>query len=133
MGRDDGSGLTWSYYLEKQATDYPRFVVTNNGSSAYGVTTTNEIDASSWHLIIGRFTTSTNGLAIFLNGVKDTTTVGGLSSIYDSEAPFRIGYDTRTAGSGVEKWVSLAFICGMALSDTLCSAIWHHTRAMFGR
>ena len=34
MGRDDGSGLTWSYYLEKQATDYPRFVVTNNGSSA---------------------------------------------------------------------------------------------------
>lgn len=138
MGKDDGYVTPFSYYLEKDASHYARFVITTDGVTRVGASSSGTIAANEWHLIIGRYYRShpdTNApeMAVFLNGVKSVSTVGVPNAIFNSSAALRVGYPVQTATLPVYRKWSMAFICAMALSDTLCSAIWHHTRAMFGR
>ena len=138
MGKDDGYVTPFSYYLEKDASHYARFVITENGTARIGVSSSDMIAANEWYLIIGRYyrshpDTDAPEMAIFLNGVKSVSTTGVPTAIYNSGAALRVGYPVQTATLPVYRKWSMAFISAMALSDALCSAIWHHTRAMFGR
>ena len=128
MGKDDG--LDYSFYLERTSGNYIRMVVFS-GATASSVTNAIEVDDQGWYLIIGRWTPSTD-LCLFVNGVK-TRQAGGPASLYDPNAALYVGGATRTASGTAERWISMAFICSMSLSDTLCQNVWHQTRAMFGR
>jgi hypothetical protein len=136
MGKDDGSGLRFSYYLEKTATHTVRCVVTQDGVNRIGCESTDTITYDDWHLIIGRYIPAAvfgGEVSVFLDGVKSAITTSVPSSLYNSTASLRVGFNTQTATDVATRYWSMAFISSMHLTDGICSAIWHHTRAMFAR
>ena len=129
MGKAD---LTYSYYMEKTVDNESRLVITD-GASAYGITSSaDDIDDNQWNLIIGRWQPG-EYLSMFLNGVRTRSTTAIPNVISNVTADFYVGNSTPTASGASAKRVSRAFVCAMALSDTLIQSIWHHTRAMYGR
>jgi hypothetical protein len=129
IGKADA--VNYAYYLEKTQDESVRVVVTD-GLVNYGVESANTVDASQWHLVIGRWTPSTEA-SVFLNGVKTVETANVPATLLDSVAHPYVGYETPTSNNTSAKRVSMAFICTMSLSDTICQNIWHQSRAMFGR
>lgn len=127
MGKDDG--LIYSYYLERTADNYIRMVVYSGTPSS--VTSSATVDDQGWYLVIGRWDPSTD-MCLFVNGVK-TRQAGGPASLTDTAAAFCVGNLTQTAIGTAEKWISMAFICSLNLSDAICQNIWYQTKAMFGR
>jgi len=127
---DPGVAAQRSYRLMQVNTDVVRFSI-HDGANADDVDSSDTISTTGWHFCVGRFIPSTE-VAIWLNRVKDTTVAGIGASIQNSASPLRIG-STATGGSPLDGRVSLAFLCAAALSDSIISALFQQTRAMFNR
>ena len=132
MSKEDGVPQI-SWLMSKTGTSLVQFSVSGDGTATASAFSTNTVDDTSWHLLIGRYDPGSE-LVVFLNGVKGTPVVAGIpATLHNSTANLQIGNDVTGFTQNSLKRVSMAFICASHLSDTICQAIWHHTRAVYGR
>jgi len=132
MSKEDGVPQI-SWLMAKTGTSLVQFSVSGDGTATASAFSTNTVDDTSWHLLIGRYDPGSE-LVVFLNGVKGTPVVAGIpATLHNSTANLQIGNDVTGFTQNSLKRVSMAFICASHLSDTICQAIWHHTRAVYGR
>ena len=88
------------------------------------------VGSGSWHLVVGRFITSTE-VAIFLDGIwaKNTTSIA--ASIFNSSADLAMA-----AASGgtdlMDGKIALAFICAANVPDGAVERLWNVSRHIFG-
>ena len=123
--------ISWS--MAKTNTGTIQFSVSGDGTAVVNALSSNAIDITSWHLIIGRYDPGAE-LVVFMDGVKGTPVVAAIpATLYDSSAYLEIGNSVSGFTQTDYKLVSRAFICASRLSDAMCQAIWHHTRATYGR
>lgn len=120
-------GVVYSYRLAQFAADAISFHV--NSAAAVSVTSSVALVKGAWHLLVARFTPSTE-LAIFHDGVKTINTTGIPAALTNSNAPLAIG---GTAGGGeLDGRASLCFLCAVAHSDATIDTIFQKTRVLYG-
>jgi hypothetical protein len=122
-----------SYQIRFNSTPVAAIEVSVDGTATKIVNSTETATASIWHLIIGRFIPQTSE-TIFYDNIETESVAGVPASIFNSDAPLMVG----CTGSGVganffDGKMSMAFICACALSNSIITAIWQQTRAMYGR
>jgi len=103
---------------------------TGTGLNGVRHTTTLTVDPTVWSFLVGRFD-PTGEMAVFIDGQTDALAVGIPATIFNSTANLEIGTREATYFTGGK--FSMAFICASALSDSIITAIWQQTRAMFRR
>jgi hypothetical protein len=118
-----------SYALIKDNAPEVFIFLTHDGATRDEAASTVTVTTGQWYFIVGRFIPSTEE-AIFVNGAWDTNVVGVNASIQNTASAFRI-FDQSDNSSRLNGRVSLAFLCATALSDSIVSALFHQTRAMF--
>lgn len=122
-----------SYLLDKNASNYPRFGISSNGSSftllTHAPSTALAID--TWYFIVARLIPSSE-MKVFLDKDSSLSTSSIPSSIYNSSSIFAIG---STTGGGVyhNGDISLAFLCKMALDDYWIETLYDFTAPLFGK
>ncbi len=130
IAKYDAATNNRSYLLYKFNTDFARFLVSNNGIAAVGVTSTVSLNQTDWYFIAGRFDPGAE-TAIFVNGTWDTNVAAIPASIFNSNADLEIGsYNTGTVL--LQGRASLCFLCAAFLEDWIVNAIFQQTRAMYG-
>lgn len=122
------TGNQRSYRLVKTSADLADFSVSGSGTNEFAVTSAATLSPNEWHFLVGRYTPSTE-LALWMDGVKAVNTTAIPAAIFNSTTAFEIArYNGATLLTGR---VALAFLCGAALSDNLCQALWYRSRAVF--
>jgi len=124
-----------SYYLAfngSGAGDPVRFRISDDGTNADGVESSNTAAANQWHFTVGRFKDYDAGeeLAVFLDGVK-TTAATARAAIYDGVSAFEMG----SGEGGLYKLtgrLSVGFLCAFALPDDMIGALFQQSRALYG-
>jgi hypothetical protein len=109
-----------------------RMIVSSNGTLTTPIDSSNALDASAWHLAIGRYAAGLT-LTVFLDGTKTMLAAGVPAAIYGSSAEFNVGASDAHTSYWVDGKIGPTFVCACALSDAICGAIWQQGRAMFGR
>ena len=132
MSKESGApDISW--FVAKTGASTIQFSCSANGTATASAFSTNTIDTTAWHLAICRYDPGAE-MVVFLDGVKGAPVVAGIpATLHDTSADFEIGNNATGFNQNDYKKVSHAFICASRLSDALCQAIWHHTRAMYGQ
>lgn len=138
IGKATGVTATSSYWLEFRgdvANDPVRFTV-SDGAAVDTVDVASVVDATSeWYFAAGRYDPGAEIKAyVGHGGVLSTNTnlVGIPAALNNSGADFTIGSFSGGA-SYLDGQVSLAFLSGMYLSDTIVASIYQQIRALFGQ
>ena len=119
-----------AYLLQRTSTKKATFNVSVDGSATTTVTSTSDIENTTWTFVAGRFDPSST-LSIFVNREKTDNTTSIPASIYISgNAPFNIsGYNNGT--QLINGKASLCFLCGAYLSDAQIFTLYEQTRILF--
>lgn len=131
IGKWNGTGNQRSYQMFfDDATNSIYLDVSTDGTAVVDCQG-DVVAVSQWYFLVGRFTPSTE-LAVFVNGSKQTNTVGIPASIYSGTANFNIGAYANGGSGQLNGFASICFLCASALSDTIIKSLYHFTRPLFG-
>ena len=135
LGKHDGVGgnqRSYVIWIDTGAGNVPVMVVSSNGTAVGQVTVlhTTGLVVDTWYFIVGRFVPSTS-LTIFLDGSGVSNAAGIPASIFNSTTAFMIGARSVPPASFLNGQASLCFLCAAALSDSIISALFQQTRAIF--
>jgi len=118
-----------AYGLLRIATGEARLSISNNGAALVTVTSVDILSPTAWYFLVGRFDPSAE-MKVWINGNAWTNVAAIPASIFNSTADLTIG--ARTGGYELMTGrASLCFLCAAALSDSIISALFHQTRAIF--
>lgn len=122
----------WLIFRGDVANDPIRFVV-SDGAATDTVDVQITPTTGSWSFACGRFEPSSE---IKVWGAQSTlesnTQAAGIpAALNNSAAAFTVGGQSG-GGAYLDGQVGLCFLSTMYLEDALISAIWHHTRALYG-
>jgi hypothetical protein len=129
MTKGAGGGANTSYWLARNAGGTPRFNV-GDGAALQGPSSTQGTGAAVWTFLVGRFIPSTE-VALFQDNIEYTDLVGIPAALINTATDIEIGSYNAGAGLFHDGRASLCFLCAVALSDSIISALFHQTRAMF--
>jgi len=126
--REEPDQTSWEFRLQTDGT--VRAVVSDDGTTAVNVTSTNAASDSTWMFAAMRFTPSTS-LDVCVNDTTTSNTTSIPATTFSSTASFVLGAKSGAANlfAGRE---SMAFLCATALDDDTISAIYENTRDLFG-
>jgi hypothetical protein len=127
-----GAAGNRSYLLHKSATNFPTFTVSVDGTAIVSVVASAAVVAAGWYHIVGRFDPSTE-LAIFVNGVKTTNVVAVPASIFNGNTALVLGGYSVLVTNLLDGRLGIQFLSANYLIDSIPLALYHHSRAMFGR
>lgn len=119
-----------SYFLRTDGSNAMQFGI-NDGASAKTVSSAATQATGQWYFVVGRFTPSTE-MAIWLNGVKATTTSSIPASVTSGGAQFELARLNSTNGQLIDGRIALAFLCAAIVGDDQISHLWERTRRFFG-
>lgn len=130
-----GAGNLRNYLLEHDSPIYRAYVSgTGTAGTTVSVTATVPTD-TNWHLVIMRYTPSTE-LAIFVSDgdqlVKTVNTTSIPAVIFGAATTdFSVGmYDN--GGNVMTGGAAQVFLSGVAISDLILNTLFYQTRALFG-
>ena len=129
-----------SYLIDLTATNFFRARISQNGTAATinTVTSTVAVTADTWYFVSMAFDPSAR-LAINVNGTMTETVAGIQADVDDNASAFVVGARDNGAAVPLEGRVSLAWLCAMyhedatTPTDHVSQALYHHTRALYGR
>lgn len=107
----------------------PSFYIVSTVPTAYPVSSTVTLTASTWYFLVGRFTPSTE-VACFVNGQKFTNTTSIPAAIRNSGASFAVG-NLTDQGTFLNGRAALCFLCSAALSDKLIRILYNRSAVFF--
>lgn len=128
-----GAPGQFAYGLVRLSTGIEYFYVSSNGSNFPNVVSTETTLGASWKFIVGRYNPSTE-LALFVNGIKYTNTVGVPASLFNSTAPLRIGASTYSAPAAdyMTGRATMCFVSAYAyVSDEVINRLFRISRGYF--
>jgi len=123
-------GSNLSYNINRTATGELRFSITNNGTTAVLIDTTDIMLLDTWYFVCGRFTPSAELMAQ-INGTQVVNTTSIPASIFSGTSVFRLAADGG-GGALLDGRISLAFLCASALSDAHINTFYQFTAPLFG-
>ena len=129
-----------SYLIDLTAGNVFRARISQNGQAGTINTVSSTVDvvADAWYFVSMAFDPSTR-LAINVNGTITETVAGIQADVDDNESEFNVGARDNGASVYLEGRVSLAWLCAMYHedgtdpTDHVTQALYHHTRALYGR
>jgi len=129
-----------SYLIDLTAGNVFRARISQSGAAATinTVTSTVSVAINTWYYVAMAFDPSTR-LAINVNGTVDELLVGIQADVDDNDSEFNVGARDNGASAYLQGRVSLAWVCAMyhedgtTPTDHVTQAIYHHSRAMYGR
>lgn len=110
-------------------TNKLRAQVSGNGTAITEFDSTATLAPATWQFLAARFTPSTE-MASFVNASKTTYTTAIPAAIANTTASFIIG--ANGAGSFLNGFSALNFLCAYNLSDATLARLYRHTRGLFG-
>ena len=125
------AGNQQSYMLKLIATGAPQLDISVDGTAVASSTSTALAVADDWWFIAGRFIPATS-ITVWCNGTQ-TVAATAAASIFNSNAHLNVGASENGTLEFYGGLMSMAWICAAALSDSIITAIWQQTRAMFRR
>lgn len=129
MGKRSGGG-DFSYYLRNIAS-FPKFFISNDGTTTTTVTSTVSLTNDTWYFIWCGYDPS-SVMDIFIDNVRTRQTTSIPASIYNGAGDFRIG--ARNGGNNPFDGQALfcALCCTYPSSD-IPLALFEKTRGIFGK
>lgn len=125
--------FSWYFaFMGNVAGDPIRLFISDDGTNADEVDSSNAVTADVWQFAVGRFNDNDGGeeLAVFLNGVK-TTAATARASIFDGNADFSLA-GTGAGANLLTGDKSITFLCATALEDDVIGALFQQSRAGYG-
>lgn len=127
----------WIIFRGTVAGDPIRFAVSDGAANdTVDVTLSTAPVVDEWLFACARYDPSTEikVWAAQSDGLESNTNAVGIpAALNNSNADFTIGAPSGAASALLQGYASLCFLCAMHLTDSLVSAIWHHTRALYGQ
>jgi len=120
---------SYAIYFRGDVAGDPFEFFISSGAASVTVTGSAGTATGTWYHVVGRFQPGAS-VDIWQNGVK-TTQATAIASIVDSTDDFVIGALSST-NNVYNGYVSMAFLCAMALPDSQIQALFQQTRALFG-
>lgn len=130
IAKESGAG-TYTYRLYLSAGGLGGLLISSDGGVTPNVdllvnTETDAVmDTGSWHLVIGRW--STTYTSVTVDNIMSRA-VSTQASIYDSSSRFKIGNYLTNYWDG---YMSMAFVCAAYLSDDILTNLWLTSKALF--
>ena len=127
-------GTNKSFYLYRNLLGYPIMQISSTGSDEFAKTGSLTIPSGEWHLLVGRFSPSSE-LAVFDNGIWYRNTTSIPSSIFNGTADlFMSGRDDPITPGRLlmDGRNSLAWICAANVPDAAIDRLWNTSRKIFG-
>jgi len=119
-----------SWYLRKLAANTIQFQVQDGAAANFSVTSTETVSADTWYHIAGTFFANAS-IEVYVNSIQAQNVAAPVASVRNSTADFRIGAN----GAGANDYqgdVSMCWLSAMALSESIVTAHYQQTRAMYG-
>jgi len=125
----------WLLFRGDIAGDPIRFQVSDGAAvDTVDLNLTTAPTTATWTFVCGRYDPSTEIKVWASQGTLESNTnaVGIPAALNNSGADFTIGAPSGAAGNLLDGQVGLCFLSTMLLSNTIVSAFYHHTRALYG-
>jgi len=113
--------------LVATTTDKFNFQVSSDGTATTAITSDVSKTVGSWHMVVCRYTPSTEN-AIFVNGVWKTSTASIPASQFDNTTALAIGAAPGGGSNFTDGGFALFFVCAAALTDQAVSFLYNSTR-----
>ena len=130
LSKGDGTVGDTAYWLDRNGSGYPRFVI-GDGAAWQGPSATAVVGATTWVSLIGRFEPSTE-LALFVDDVKSTDTVGIPATLLSSTVALNLGSYDGGSGYFMDGRVALAWLCAAAVSDAVLMKYYGRLKPFLG-
>lgn len=130
------TGNQRSWFFLRNSTKNLQFIISNDGTATFSVSSTNTLDDDEWRFVAGRFTPSTE-IKIwegYTNGLTtDENTTSIPATLFDSTGNLSVGASNTsgTATNFYEGDLSLIALCKAALPDAFINAIFNMTIPLF--
>ena len=125
-----------SYLIRLRNTNVFQGNISSAGTAATvtSVNSTVTVTADAWYFVELTYSPSgqSNLLTINVNGTVDSV-AANRASLHSGAANFIVGASDNGASNLLTGRVSLDWLCAMYHADYLTQAMYHHTRAMYGR
>lgn len=128
------TGNARSFALTQTGGNLFNFTVSGNGTNTFGATGTDVFTASSWYLIAGRFTPSTE-VKLWIGNEDGLETFTNISSIPATLNNSAIGLAIGAQADGTQLSnirASMCFLCTQAVSDAWIFSIFEQGRVLYG-
>lgn len=129
--KSDGTAANrnWDLLFRGDAAGDPAQFAVSNGANSYTATGTTDLTTATWYFIVGRYVPSTS-VDLWVDAAKSSTVAGIPATANNSNAAFQIG--ARNGLITLDGRASLCFLCAAALSDSIITALYQHSRVLFG-
>lgn len=122
-----GAAGNRSWRILHTASNAFRFEVSGDGTASVSIDSAT-IEINSWYNVVAVMSSS-NSIALHVNGVKTTNTTSIPASVFDSSAALELG---RTNGAGyLDGAIAMPWIANSAYDDNQVKAIYRHTLSIF--
>lgn len=130
MSKWGTSTASGAYMLYVGTANVIVFITENSAGTLSQVTSSAAPSATAWHLIVGRFTPSTE-VAVFIDKVKTVNTTSIITNLRNNAIALEIG-NWSTGGGVMDGRVSNCFLCATVLSDTALDNLYDNTKSYYG-
>ena len=116
-------------YAQAPTDAFALLISGGGGPPAVLISTITPIVVDTWYFVVGRFTTATPEMDIFVNDTVTNLVPAVPASVFDSTAPFEIG--SFDGANYLDGRASMCWLCASALSDSIITALYHQQRKMY--
>jgi large repetitive protein len=128
LGRWKGAGSLKSYLLFANTSTAVQFLISNNGSTNYFVSTSTSI-SNGWNHIVG--TADGSKVKVYLNGAFENEAAAAIS-IFTSSLPVEIGRLSDDSTAAYPNAIALPRIYNRALTATEVARNYNADKSKFG-